>query len=385
MGTVKSLRESKSIRGNHGGPIAALKASTFGLETNYFGVSPCCSESNYVQLLGGTSFPNVQSDDAYWKNSAGNAPNLISQLDQAGVNWKAYPLDPQNQHLVSVGDAYLGQLVHTITNAGFWAKGNNAIIITFDEGDDSQGCCDANPGAGQVATVVVSSHGPRGVTDGTATNHYSTLSSIQGALGLPCLNFTCDTQNVKPLSPLLAIAGSPAIATAIQPQLTWPTPTPSQPPEPLSVTPPKHGAGGWSVDQAQLLGTDDNSLGAIAGSSPSDVWAVGDYLPDATNSNRDATLTFAEHFDGTQWTVSRTPNAGPNFNTLFARAAGDRRPLGHRHGPGSGFGQQPPRWPYEHRRPPVDGRRLRRWRQQAATHRVPLTDRSRRSPSSFRP
>jgi hypothetical protein len=400
------------VIGNPAAPNLNYLASTFGLETNYFGVSDCCSESNYVQLLGGTSYPNVNSDDAYWKNSAGNSPNLISQLDQAGISWKAYlqslpypgyegicypvrcngapdidPLyvskhdgiqnftnnqnpadwsrqvpagrlatdlssnrvprfgyivpdecrdmhgdppycidsgnlfDPQDQHLVSVGDAYLGQVVSQITNASFWAKGNNAIIVTFDEGDDSAGCCDANPGAGQVATIVVTSHGPRHVTSAAPANHYSTLSSIEGALGLPCLNFTCDTQNVKPLSDLLAITGSPAIATTIQPQLSWPTPTPSQPPEPLSVTAPKPGAGGWTVQQAQLLGANDNSLGAVAGSSPSDVWAVGNYLPDADNSNQDATLTFAEHFDGRAWTVSRTPNAGPNFNTLFGVAA----------------------------------------------------------------
>jgi phospholipase C len=206
----------QDVIGNPAAPNLNYLASTFGLETDYYGVSPCCSESNYVQLLGGTQYPNVQSDDAYWKNSAGNAPNLISQLDQAGVSWKAYlqalpyagyqgicypakcngapdsdPLyvskhdgiqnfannqnpadwgrqvpvgqltsdlrsgavprfgyivpdechdmhgdppycldsgnvgDPQNQHLVSVGDAYLGQLVREITNASFWGQGNN--------------------------------------------------------------------------------------------------------------------------------------------------------------------------------------------------------------------------------------------------------------------
>ena len=57
---------------------------------------------------------------------------------------------------------------------------------------------------------------------------------------------------------------------------------------------------------AQLLGINDNSLGAIAGSSPTDVWAVGNCLPDAANGNKDATLTFAEHYDGKAWTVVRT-------------------------------------------------------------------------------
>jgi hypothetical protein len=404
----------QDIIGNKAAPNLNYLANTFGLEANYFGVSPCCSESNYVQLLGGTSFANVNSDDAYWKNTVTNAPTLITQLDSANVSWKAYlqslpyagyqgicypakcngapdsdPLyvskhdgiqnftadqnaadwarqvpigqlrqdlrsnnvpqfgyvvpdechdmhgdppycldsgnegDPQNQHLVSVGDAYVGQFVSAITQASFWGAGNNAIIITFDEGDDSSGCCDANPGAGQVATIVVTSHGPRHVTDNTATNHYSTLATIEQALGLPCLNDACDTANVQPLSPLVQVTGSAAIATIIQPQLNWPTPTPSQPPEPLGETPPAPGAAGWSVDQAQQLGSSDNSLGPIAGSSPTDIWAVGDYLPDATNSNQDATLTFAEHYDGTAWTVVRTPNTGVNFNSFYGLAAKD--------------------------------------------------------------
>src|SRR5215471_21270263 len=78
------------VIGNPAAPNLNYLASTFGLETNYFGVSPCCSESNYVQLLGGTSFPTVQSDDAYWKNKVVGTPSLITQLDHAGISWKAY-------------------------------------------------------------------------------------------------------------------------------------------------------------------------------------------------------------------------------------------------------------------------------------------------------
>jgi hypothetical protein len=401
------------VIGNKAAPNLNYLAHTFGLETNYFGVSACCSESNYVQLLGGKSYPTVNSDDAYWKNKVtGGAPNLIRQLDNHGVSWKAYlqalpyagyqgicypancngapdrdPLyvskhdgiqnftdnqnafdwsrqvpveqlrtdlasgavprfsyivpdechdmhgdppycldsgnifDPQDQHLVSVGDAYLGQLVREITHAAFWGKGNNAIIITFDEGDDSKGCCDANPGAGQVATVVVTSHGPRGVTDHLPANHYSTLSTIEHSLGLPCINFACDTRHVTPLSNLIAFTGSKVIPTKLLAQKSWPTPTPSFPPEPRSMTTQTNSSGGWTVQPAQLLGTNDNSLGAVAGSSPTDVWAVGNYLPDAKNSNQDATLTFAEHFNGMKWTVSRPPSPGVNFASLYGVAA----------------------------------------------------------------
>src|SRR5215469_7455553 len=49
------------VIGNPAAPNLNYLANTFGLETNYFGVSPCCSEANYVGLLGGSTF-NVASD-----------------------------------------------------------------------------------------------------------------------------------------------------------------------------------------------------------------------------------------------------------------------------------------------------------------------------------
>lgn len=401
------------VIGNSAAPNLNYLANTFGLETNYFGVSPFSSEPNYVGLLGGSTF-NVTSDDAYWMNSV-HAPSLISQMDHAGISWKAYlqalphpnyegicypqkcngapdsdPLyvskhdgiqnfttsrnpqdwsrqvpigqlsgdlnsgdvpqfsyvvpdechdmhgdppycldngntgDPQNQHLVSVGDAYLGHLVSAITNAPFWANGNNAIVVTFDEGDDSAGCCDANPGAGQVATIVITSHGPRGVQDSQPANHYSLLASIQQTFGLGCLQFTCDTANVQPITPLFAVTGSPAVATKPLPQLSWPTPTPAVT-EPTSMTTGAAKSGGWTVNKVQLYGTSDNSVGAIAGSSPSDVWAVGDFLPDTSNSNQDATLTFAEHYDGKKWSVVPSPSTGVNFSSFYGLAASQGR------------------------------------------------------------
>jgi hypothetical protein len=398
------------VIGNKAAPNLNYLAKTFGLATDYFGVSPDSSESNYVGLLGGNVF-NVTSDDAYWKNKI-DAPSLISQLDQAKTSWTAYlqglphpdyqgicypakcngapdsdPLyvskhdgiqnfttslnsrdwsrqvpigqlpidlrtgdvprfsyvvpdechdmhgdppycldsgnigDPQNQHLVAVGDAYLGQLVKEITHAGFWARGNNAIVVTFDNGDNSAGCCDANPGGGKIATIVITSHGPRGLTYKSPANHYSLLSSIQHAFGLGCLQFTCDTKHVQPLTAMFQVTGSKAIATTTVPELTWPTPTPGNPAEPTSMSTLTPSSGGWTVQPTQLLGTSDNSVGAIAGSSPTDVWALGDFLPDAAGSNQDATLTFAEHYNGQKWTVVRTPDLGPNFDSFYGATA----------------------------------------------------------------
>jgi len=236
------------------------------------------------------------------------------------------PGDPQDQHLVAFGDAFLGHLVSQITNASFWAHGNNAIAITYDEGDDNVGCCDAGnsdpngTGGGQVATIVVANHGQRGFQDPTPYNHFSLLQTIQQSFGLGCLEFTCDTANVRPLAPLFAITGSAPVATKALavPDIATPSPTPT---EPESLTTNTPNSGGWKVVASALRGTNDNSLGAVAASSPSDVWAVGNFLPDTANSNQDATLSLANHFDGTAWSVVPTPNAGPNFNTLLGVAA----------------------------------------------------------------
>jgi hypothetical protein len=221
---------------------------------------------------------------------------------------------------VAVGDAYLGDLVSEITHARFWARGNNAIVVTFDNGDNSAGCCDANPGGGKIATIVITSHGPRGLRDSAPANHYSMLATLEHTFGLGCLQHTCDTAHVHPLPALFAVTGSAAIATRPLAVPFYATPTPT-PPEPTSMTKSTASAGGWTVQRGGLLGTSDNSLGAIAGSSPRDIWAAGDFLPDARHSNQDATLTFAEHYNGSRWSVVRTPSTGPNFSSFYGLAA----------------------------------------------------------------
>jgi hypothetical protein len=400
------------VIGNPAAPNLNALAQQFGVATNYFGVSHP-SEPNYVALLGGSTF-GVASDDAYFVNTV-QQPSLISQLDQAGLGWKAYlqalpyagfqgicypfrcngspdidplyvskhdaiqnyttsrnpgdwsrqvpieqlsadlssgnlpkfgyiipdechdehgdppycldsgnPFDAQDQHLVAFGDAYLGQLVANITGASFWSHGNNAIAIVYDEGDDNAGCCDSNPGGGQVAAIVVTSHGVRGVQDSTAYNHFSLLSTIQQSLGVGCLQATCDSANVKPLAPLFAVTGSSAVHTTALAVPNFPTPSPT-PVEPVSFTTHTNSTANWTVVPAPLLGTNDNSLGAVAGSGADDIWAVGNFLPDSPSSNQDATLSLAVHFNGTGWSTSPTPNTGPNFNTFFGVAAAEHR------------------------------------------------------------
>ena len=106
-----------------------------------------------------------------------------------------------NATLVHVGDTFVGQTVKQIMAASFWSQGNNAIVVTWDEADGvvSLGPSGLASGGGQVATIVITSKGPRGVQDNTAYNHYSLLLSIQKAFGLDCLRNSCQATSMGAL------------------------------------------------------------------------------------------------------------------------------------------------------------------------------------------
>jgi phospholipase C len=280
------------IIGNSAAPTINQLAQTYGLATNYFGVTHP-SEPNYVALGGGNLF-GVNSDNYYYTQNVA-APSLAQQLDAANLSWKGYfqsmpypaftdvcfprcngspdrdalyaskhnpfinfapvrsnPADlaamvPDTQlaqdasagqlprfawivpdectdmhgsppdcvdsgpsgavgdnQLLAAGDAYVASVVSAISGSSQWSTGNNAIVVVWDEGNGTQGCCDGKPGGGQVAAIVITSNGPRGLQDNTPYNHYSLLDTIQLAFGLGCLQNTCDTANVTPMVPLFA-------------------------------------------------------------------------------------------------------------------------------------------------------------------------------------
>jgi len=114
--------------------------------------------------------------------------------------------DVSDHAIILEGDYVAGEIVNAIMTAPVWTQGNNAIVITFDEGNTNKGCCDKNPGGGHVYTAVITNNGPRGLQDPTPYNHYSFVATVEAAFGLPCLQFACDTANVKTMAPLFAIA-----------------------------------------------------------------------------------------------------------------------------------------------------------------------------------
>ncbi len=97
--------------------------------------------------------------------------------------------------VIQRGDKAIGAVIDDIMASPAWkASGNFAIVVTWDEDDGNkagqQGCCgyekssSANFGGGHIATIVITNHGPRGVEDGMAYNHYSLLRTTEEAFGI---------------------------------------------------------------------------------------------------------------------------------------------------------------------------------------------------------
>lgn len=210
---------------------------------------------------------------------------------------------PQQNYLIARMDKFVGNLVNKITSASFWQSGNNAIIITFDEGDVA---------TSQIVTIVITSHGPRSVKDGSLTNHYSLLASLLQTFGLGCLRNSC---GATPLTKLFAITGSSTIP-ALPPPFNFPKSTDTisaqgegkEAKEAILTNP------GWTMVPSGNLSTLDNVLASVSAASPSDAWAVGTYYP----AGSQVLATLGQHFDGVRWTVYPLPNVGVQENSLLS-------------------------------------------------------------------
>ena len=209
----------------------------------------------------------------------------------------------QQSWLIAQGDKFVGSLVNQITSSSMWQTGNNAIVVTFDEG---------NTATSQIVTIVITNHGPRGVTNNTSFNHYSLLASLQQTFGLGCLLNSC---TATPMTSLFAVTGS-TTAPALPPPFNFPT---------SSDTISAQGAGrqaasasltgsGWMVVPSYSFGSRDNILAGVSAASLTDTWAVGTYYPSSSN----VFATLAQHFDGTRWTAFPLPNVGVQENVLYA-------------------------------------------------------------------
>jgi hypothetical protein len=122
--------------------------------------------------------PN-QCNDQHGRGNAGAFCNYDPSDNgtQAGLN----------PALIYRGDVTVRKLVSAIKASPAWSDKRSAIVLLWDENDYSTA-----PNVNQVMLVVDTNYGAHHVVSGKRYTHFSLLKSIEGALGLPCLNHACD-------------------------------------------------------------------------------------------------------------------------------------------------------------------------------------------------
>ena len=73
----------------------------------------------------------------------------------------------------------------------------------------------------------------------------------------------------------------------------------------------------WSVISSPNPGAGYNDLSSVSAVSANDIWAVGDYY----NRHKSGDKTLVEHWDGTQWSVVSSPSVNKVKNSLSQVAA----------------------------------------------------------------
>ena len=123
--------------------------------------------------------PN-QCNDQHGRGNAGPycLYDPVSDGTQAGLN----------PALIIKGDQTIQKIVTAIHGSPAWKKGRNAIVVLWDENDYS-----LSPITNQVMTIVETNHGHHHKTSGKFYTHFSLLKTVEGGLGLGCLNHACDS------------------------------------------------------------------------------------------------------------------------------------------------------------------------------------------------
>jgi phosphoesterase family protein len=255
-----------------------------------------------------TPYPQLAADLA-----SGNVPNLSYIVGDECHDMHGAPPwcvdsgksgDVDDTWLVATGDKFVGDTVNAITSSSLWATGNNAIVVTFDEG---------NVQNDKVVTVVAANHGPRGIKDNTSYDHYSLLASLEQTFGgLPCIQNSCSANT---MAPLFQVTGSTGVPTLPAPFIPPADGTDTVTPGGASVKGKafKLPTSGWTIVPTPSIGSGDNNLTGVSAGSATDVWAIGSYIPTTAGILQ----AMGEHYDGSSWTEFPLPNVGPNENSLL--------------------------------------------------------------------
>lgn len=254
MVIVEENHSYDQVIGNADMPFLNQLASTYGLATDYTGVSHP-SEPNYLAMVSGSTWGDPQ--DTTPADGLYPGPTLVDQLAARGIGWKAYLEDmphacdttdtygpgnydvnhnpfvyfrsvrdsaaqcardvPFSQFASDLHDGSLPPFVFVAPNtahdlhdgtpaqadswlsaqfsaifASSWYRQGGIVVVTFDEGETTE----------RIPTVVVSA-ADRGVAQLTApADHYALLRGIEELYGLPYLGAAADPGNGD-LTPLL--------------------------------------------------------------------------------------------------------------------------------------------------------------------------------------
>lgn len=135
--------------------------------------------------LGSGKVPNYsfiapnQCNNQHGRGNAGAFCNYDPNDDgtQAGLN----------PALIYQGDVSVQRLVTAIHTSPAWRRGNNAIVVLWDENDYSLA-----PNTNRVMAIVDTNYGSHRQTSAQFYTHFSLVKSIEAGFGLPCLNHACD-------------------------------------------------------------------------------------------------------------------------------------------------------------------------------------------------
>ncbi len=157
----------------------------FDPELSLRNIRPFDGVGGLYEALGTGNVPNFsfiapnQCNDQHGKSNGG-AVCLGDPNDNGTQNGL-------NEALIQQGDVTIQRLVTAIKKSPVWSKGNNAIVIIWDENDYS-----VAPTTNQVLLIVDTNYGRRGVSSPTFYTHYSLLKSLEAGFDLSCLNHACD-------------------------------------------------------------------------------------------------------------------------------------------------------------------------------------------------
>jgi phosphatidylinositol-3-phosphatase len=255
---VMENKEAGDVLGSGNAPYLDALARRYGVATRSYAIRHP-SLPNYLALTSGATH-GIASDCTSCHVAA---PNVVDQLETAGISWRAYledmphpcfkgasaggyakrhnPFvyyddvagnparcrrvvsfgslaadlrrgslptyawispnlcDDMHDCTVRHGDSFLAHLVPALLRE---LGPHGFLVVTWDEGRSDAGCCGAARG-GHIATFVAGPVVRPGARDARPVDHYGVLRTIEDALGLPPLAAAANARNGT-LAPLFS-------------------------------------------------------------------------------------------------------------------------------------------------------------------------------------